>query len=161
MAKSPCRCPDHRLVKIHRGYTIEEAANVLRVHTSTVRVWVRNGLPLVDRKRPYLIRGLDLVIYLQQRRALTKRPCGPGQIYCLRCRTPQTPAGNMADYVARTDQTGDLIGLCPHCELVIYRRISRARFEEVCGPLEVRITQPHLRISDTACLSVNDDFTRR
>jgi excisionase family DNA binding protein len=160
MAKSSCRRPDHRLVKVHRGYTIEEAASVLRVHTSTVRVWVRNGLPLVDRKRPYLIRGLDLIAYLRQRRTLAKRPCGPGQIYCLRCRIPQTPGGDMADFVGRTEQTGVLIGLCPRCEMVMYRCISRTRFHEVCGTLEVRIIQPHVRISDSAFPSVNNDFNQ-
>lgn len=140
------RRPDHRLLKINPSYTIEEVAGVLGAHRNTVRLWIRNGLPLIDRKRPCLIRGVDLVAYLKRRRAENKRPCGAGQIYCLRCRMPQTPAGGMADYVARTDRTGDLIGLCPRCELVCYRRISWARFDELCGTLEVRIVQAHLRI---------------
>jgi Helix-turn-helix domain len=160
MAKPPCRRPDHRPVKVHCSYLIEEAADVLHVHKNTVRAWIRTGLPLVDRKRPYLIRGEDLIAYLKRRHAQNKRPCGPGQIYCLRCRTPQTPGGDMADYVARTDRTGDLIGICPRCEMMIYRRISWAHFAEVCGTLEVRITQPHLRLSEGTCLSVSSDFDK-
>lgn len=158
MRKSPCRRPDHRPVKIHRNYTIEEAAQVLKVHKNTVRVWIRVGLPLIGRKRPFLISGTDLVAYLRRRHAENKRPCGPGQIYCLPCRIPKAPAGNMADYVARTNKTGDLIGLCPECELVIYRRISWGRLEEVRGTLEIRIMQPHVRIDDSACPSVSSDF---
>jgi hypothetical protein len=158
MAKNPCRRPDHRRVKVHRSYTVEEAAGALGAHRNTVRLWIRDGLPLVDRKRPYLIRGLDLIAYLKRRRAENKRPCGVGQIYCLRCRIPQTPAGGMADYAARTDRTGDLIGLCPRCELVCHRRISRTRFVEVCGTLEVRIMQPHLHIADASFPSVGSDF---
>jgi hypothetical protein len=144
------RGPDHRLVKIHRTYTIQEAANVLGVHQHTVRAWIRNDLPLVDDKRPCLVRGLDLISYLKRRRARNKRPCGPGQIYCVKCRIPQTPASDMVDYIPRTDRTGDLIGFCPRCEKLIYRRISWVRFDEVCETLEVRIVQPHLRISDSA-----------
>jgi hypothetical protein len=157
-AKKPCRCPDHRRVKIHRNYVIEEVASLLNVHASTVRVWIRNGLPLIDHRRPYLISGLDLVTFLKRRRAQNRRPCGPGQIYCLRCRTPQRPAGDMADYVARTDRTGALIGLCPRCGMVMYRCMSRARFPEVCAGLEVRIMQEHLRLSDSTCPFVNDHF---
>jgi excisionase family DNA binding protein len=160
MAKPPCRRPDHRPVKVHRSYSIEEAANVLHVHKNTVRAWIRTGLPVIDRTRPFLIRGEDLIAYLKRRHAQNKRPCGPGQIYCLGCRIIQTPAGGMADYVARTEQTGDLIGLCPQCEMVMYRRISWARFDEVCGTLEVRVTHPHLRLSEGACLSVSSDFDK-
>jgi hypothetical protein len=64
MAKPPCRRPDHRPVKVHRSYLIEEAANVLHVHKNTVRAWIRTGLPLIDRTRPFLIRGEDLIAYL-------------------------------------------------------------------------------------------------
>jgi hypothetical protein len=144
--KKPHRRRDHRWVKQHRSYSIEEAAQTLRVHQNTVRFWISCGLPLVDRKRPHLIKGVDLIDFLKQRRSQNKRPCGPGQIYCLRCRAPRAPAAGMADYFARTDTTGDLIGLCPICETVIYRRISWSRLQEVRGPLEVQIMQPHLRI---------------
>jgi hypothetical protein len=51
MRKNPCRRPDHRPVKVHRSYLIEEAAAVLNVHKNTVRAWIRTGLPLVDHKR--------------------------------------------------------------------------------------------------------------
>lgn len=158
MAKSPCRRPDHRPVKVHRNYTIEEAAQALDVHKNTVRAWIRQGLPLIDRKRPFLIHGTDLVIYLQRRRAQNKRPCGAGQIYCMRCRAPKAPAGGMVDYVARTDRTGDLIGLCPDCELMNYRRVSWAQLDDVRGTLEIQIMQPHLRIADSTCPSVTCDF---
>jgi len=157
-AKRPCRCPDHRRVKVHRNYAIDEIAGLLNVHVGTVRVWIRNGLPLIDHQRPYLISGLALMTFLKLRRAQNRRPCGPAEIYCLRCRAPQRPAGDMADYIAWTDRTGDLIGLCPRCEMAMYRRISRARFAEICAGLEVRIMQEHLRLSASTCPSVNDHF---
>jgi hypothetical protein len=158
MAKKPCRCPDHRRLKVHRNYSIDEAAEVLNVHQNTVRGWLHQGLPLIDCKRPQLIHGVALIDFLKRRRARNKRPCGPGQIYCLRCRMPQAPAANMVDYYARTTRTGDLIGLCPACETLIYRRISWPRLQEVRGSLEVQIMRPHPRIADGPSPSVNSDF---
>jgi hypothetical protein len=158
MAKKLRGRPDHRRVKRNRSYSIEEVARLLGVHKNTVRAWIRDTLQPVDRTRPQLIRGVDLIDFLKRRRILNKRPCGPGQIYCVPCRTPQVPACEMADYVAKTDRTGSLSGLCPKCERMIYRTISWARFEEACGTLEVRIMKPHLRIADSASSSVNSDF---
>src|SRR6185437_14566866 len=94
----PKRRANPRLVKIHRNYTVEEAADRLCVHKNTVREWIKGGLPTIDRMRPTVILGRELAIFLQARRAKSKRPCKPGEIYCVRCRAPKRPAGNLAEY---------------------------------------------------------------
>jgi hypothetical protein len=158
MAKKSRRRPDHRRVKLHRSYSVDEVARLFGMYKNTVRAWIRDGLPLLDRKRPQLIHGTDLMGFLKRRRARNKRPCGPGQIYCVRCHSPQAPAAGMADYAARTCGTGDLIGLCPTCETLIYRRVSLLRLDQTRGNLEVQIVQPHLLIADGSSPSVNCDF---
>src|SRR5271166_6256497 len=100
------RHPNHRLVKIHRSYTVEETAKLFGAHKNTVRAWVKAGLPTCDEKRPMLILGHDLSAFLQARRALHKQTCRPGEIYCVRCRAPKLPAGGMADYQPVTDKIG-------------------------------------------------------
>jgi hypothetical protein len=158
MAKKSRRRPDHRRVKLHRSYSIDEVARLFGMHKNTVRGWIGQGLPLLDRGRPQLIHGTDLIGFLKRRRARNRRPCGPGQIYCVKCRSPQAPAGDVADYAARTRGTGDLIGLCPTCETLIYRRVSLQRLDQIRGNLEVQIVQPHLPIADGSFPSVNCDF---
>ena len=59
------RHPNHRLVKIHRNYTVEEIADLFGIHKNTVRGWVKVGLAISDDKRPMLILGHDLVAFLQ------------------------------------------------------------------------------------------------
>ena len=39
------RRPNWRRIKLHRNYTVEEAADALGKHPHTVRGWLKEGLP--------------------------------------------------------------------------------------------------------------------
>ena len=149
------RRPNYRLVKIHRCYTVEEAARLLGTHKNTVRAWVRAGLPTCDSKRPTLIRGRDLAAYLQARRTKNKRPCQPGEIFCVRCRAPKQPAGDMAEYQPITEQLGNLEGICPDCDLMIYRRASMAKLAEIRGNLDITFAEAQRQVNESEQPSVN------
>jgi hypothetical protein len=144
----PKRLPNPRLPKTHRSYTVEEVASLLAVHRNTVREWIRRGLPVCDRKRPVLILGRELRDFLAKRRQSSKRPCMPGEIYCVRCRVPREPAGGLAEYRALTSTQGNLIGICPRCDCLMYRRVNRTRLDEVRGSLDVTRAQVASHIVD-------------
>ena len=148
-------------VKINRLYTTEEAARCCEVHRCTVRRWLKGGLANCDGERPHLIRGDMLRKFLQAKRVAAKRPCGPGQIYCVRCRDRKFPALRMADYKPRTDTWGDLVGLCPDCGCLIHRRINIARLPSECGVLQVALPKAHSRIGETAVPSLNAHLSVR
>lgn len=132
--------PNHRLVKIHRSYTVEEIAHLLGKHKNTVRNWLHDGLAVIDDQRPALILGSVLVAFLKERRGRNRRRLRPGEIYCVRCRDAVRPAERMADCVEITDQIGDLRGICPRCESLIHRRVSLPNLDQAIGDLE--ITRP-------------------
>ena len=152
------RRPNHRLVKTHRSYTVEEVARLFGTHKNTVRTWVKAGLPTCDSKRPTLILGRDLAVYLQARRTKNKRPCQPGEIYCVRCRAPKRPAGDMAECQPITASLGNLSGICPDCEGMIFRRVSLAKLAQTQGKLEVTFVEARRQVSESDCPSVNRDF---
>jgi excisionase family DNA binding protein len=130
------RRPNGRLIKIHRTYTVEEAALTLGVHRNTIRTWIKDRLPTVDRRRPLLILGRDLRAYLDGKGRKRKQPCQPGELYCVRCRSPKPPAGGMLEYVPLTRCIGNLRGLCPDCCTLIHRRVSFGKlgtFEAIPG----------------------------
>jgi len=148
------------LVKIHRSYTVEEVANLLSVHKNTVRIWIKGGLGVNDNKRPTLILGAELKIYLQSKRSKNKRKCKPFEIYCIRCRTPQSPAGNMVDYEPLTDSTGRLVGLCPTCNGIINKYFSIANIEQISDKLDITLPKALKHINESINPLVNSDFNK-
>ena len=152
------RLPNPQRAKLHRSYTVEEVARLYGIHRNTVRHWIKRGLLLCDDRRPVLILGADLATFLNRQRIQNKRPCKPGEIYCMRCRAPHQPALGMVDYQPLTATGGNLIGLCPRYGGTIYRRVSLARLGEAAGMLEVRFMPAQDYIDDNGSFSVNNDF---
>ena len=152
------RLHNPNLAKIHRSYTVEEAADLFGVFKGTVRAWIKGGLPVLDDKRPMLIAGSDLVAFHQARRTKNKKKCEPGEIYCVRCRTPKAPAGNMAYYQIITEKLGNLEAICPDCDKIINRRVSLTNLDQVRGNLDITMPQALLHIVDSNQPSVNSDL---
>lgn len=71
---------NYRLAKIHRNYTVEEAARLFGVHRNTVRMWIKRGLPVVA-GHPVLILGRELRAFLHGRREAARRSCRSGEMY--------------------------------------------------------------------------------
>ncbi len=126
------------LAKIHRNYSIEEVANLYQVHKNTVLAWIKNhGLKTIDNLKPILILGSELRLFHQNKRTKNKRKCLPYEIYCLKCRKPQIPAENMADYIPMTDTTGRLNCLCPQCENLINKYFSLSNIQLITSKLTI------------------------
>ncbi|GAB5498518.1 MAG: hypothetical protein PsegKO_08290 [Pseudohongiellaceae bacterium] len=145
-------------VKIHRNYTVEEVACLLDVHKNTVRAWIKDGLPVCDDRRPTLILGAQLRIYLQEKRQCRKQRCLIDEMYCMRCREPKRPAGDMVDLAPVSASANRLTGLCPACGSLMNRFASDASLERIKQKLDVCIPQSLQHINKSNPLPVNSDF---
>jgi hypothetical protein len=67
---------------MHRNYTFEELAGVFGVHKNTIANWVKDGLPCLKERRPFLILGQDAREFLKAQRVDKKRLCKPNEFYC-------------------------------------------------------------------------------
>jgi len=134
------RLPNPRLAKIHRSYTVEETAKLFGVHKNTVGNWIRQGLPVCGKKRPFLIMGRDLRDFLEAKRVKNKQSCKADEIYCMRCRAPKKPAADLIEYKAITDALGNLVAICPDCASIMNRRINLANLKQ--NSAFMSITQP-------------------
>ncbi len=154
------RHPNPRLIKIHRSYTVEEVARLFDMHRNTVRNWVKEGLATIDDKRPMLILGHDLVAFIKRRRTKNKQKCKPGELYCVRCRVPKFPAGDIAEYSPVTEKFGNLTAICPACDSIMNQRMSWARILEIKGNLDITFPEELQHIVKRAKPSVNSDLTQ-
>jgi Helix-turn-helix domain len=151
------RHPNPGLAKIHRSYSVDDVSRLFKTHKNTVRNWIKQGLQPIDGQRPTLFRGFELRRFLTDRRNRAKQPCGPGRIFCLPCRAPKVPAGNMTECVVAGVAIGTLRGICPDCNRMIYRRINPQKLDAVHGDLDVTVTQARPRIEGTSGPNVNCD----
>jgi hypothetical protein len=152
------RYPNHRLVKIHRSYTVEEIAKLFGMHKNTVRRWVKDGLATTDDKRPMLILGYVLKAFLKARRVKNKQTCKPGELYCVRCRAPKPPAGDMAEYFPITEKFGNLVGICPDCDAFMNRHVSLAKIGLVRGRMDISFPEELRQLYESATPTLNSDF---
>lgn len=136
-----------RRAKINRSYRLNEIAELYGIHKRTVTGWTREGLPLCSDQRPVLVDGKDLRHFLEARSLAAKRPCRPGQFYCVACKAVQYPDGNRAWLRMVTDTVGDLQGECPTCHRVLHRRVSAAKTSSWQGPLSVARVEDQARLN--------------
>jgi hypothetical protein len=138
---------------------VEELSRLFAIHKNTVRNWLREGLAAIDEQRPTIIRGVEIRRFLTDRRARSKQRCGPGRIFCLPCRAPKVPAGNIAECIAVGETMGTLQGICPDCDRMIYRCVNLQKIDGVRGELDITVTQARRRIEGTNKPNVNCDST--
>ncbi len=128
-----------RGIKTNKSYQLGELADVAGVSTATVRNWIRAGMQRVDSNRPTMIMGFQALEYLNDRKTSSKHPMALGEFYCLRCKTPRTPLGAMADYVPASDTGGRLKAFCGVCECPCNRNISANQLPAFARVLDVEI----------------------
>jgi hypothetical protein len=149
-----------RRVKVHRCYSVEEAAKLFGVHKNTVRDWLKAGLPRIDGRRPILILGRQLASFLHARRERRRQPCRAGEFYCFRCRSPKGSATRAAEYLPVTACSGNLPATCADCGTRMYRRVSLYKLASATGNLQVALPQAQQRLMESTNPSVNCDLGR-
>jgi hypothetical protein len=142
-------------VKIHRSYSVDEAARALGCAKITLRRWIKGGLPVLTDQKPMLILGADLAQFLTKSKA-SSQPCQPFECFCVKCRAPKKPAGDMAEFVLLTPVIGNLRGICPACGTMMHKRMKRTALETIGAILDVTIAQAIRHLSEPNELSPND-----
>jgi len=151
---------NRRRVKVHRSYTVDEAAKLFGAHKNTVRNWLKEGLPKVDDRRPILILGRQLASFMDARRRQRRQRCAAGELYCFKCRKPRQSMAGTAEYLPTTVGTGNLRALCSHCGTRMFRRTSLRKLSAVAGDLRVALPQAQQRIVEGADPSLNCHLER-
>ncbi len=129
-----------RKIKSHRAYTFEEVADELGCSIQTVRTWSKQGLSIIDDKKPYLALGGDLKNFHAERVAARKFSLGDTGFLCTSCKTVRQPLGAMADYIPLNDRRGYLEALCCACERRMCRFVQARDLNVFSAKLEIAVS---------------------
>jgi hypothetical protein len=149
--------PQWQRVKIHRNYTVDEAARTLNVAKGTVRRWLKDGLPCLKDQKPALILGRDLKAFGASR-ARAKQKCQLHECYCFKCQKPRAPALNMAEYAPLSATRGNLRAFCSVCETIMHKGIAKSALAALGAVSEVSICRAYETLPDIPKPSPNDDL---
>ena len=149
------RRADWRRVKSLLSYTLDDVARLLKVHRGTVRNWIKQGLPVLRERRPHLILGRDLIIFLKATRKARKRLCGPGKLYCLKCREPRRPVAGLVEYRRTAAPGGALVAVCEKCGTRMFRFLPHKRALAVAAEFGVQIEPRHESLRDSGISPLN------
>lgn len=111
-------------IKAHRTYTIEELAECVGVTPQTVRTWIKEGLPAITDRRPFLIIGYLAKAFLRDRKMARKVKRADGDFYCVSCKQPRKAALGLTEITVLANGRRALKGFCEACETPCSRFLS-------------------------------------
>lgn len=118
---------DPRRIRADLSYDVPELARTLGVSVGTVRTWLKHGLPALTAKRPTLIIGSDAKEFLAHRKAQTKHPLAPDELFCLSCKAPRKPFAGLVQLDHAPGKPARITGFCGSCETVCSRVVGAAQ----------------------------------
>jgi len=147
-------------IKIHRSYTVIDVSEALGVHPKTVRNWIRVGLPVIDNRRPLLIHGSDLKVYLKQKRKTYMYKCEMHEIYCFKCKEPKNPNIESVRFISKPAGMAQMSGRCKECGCQANKYVSWRNVNQIWLELEGKlpIAEKHLILREKALLNYPFDM---
>lgn len=115
---------DPRRIRADLNYDVPELARTVGVSVGTVRNWLKHGLPAMTAQRPTLILGSDAKEFLADRKAKTKRPLAPDELFCLSCKAPRKPYAGLVQLDHAPGKPARITGFCEACETVCSRVVG-------------------------------------
>ncbi len=110
-----------RVIKRDYSYDIKEISELLDVHIRTVRQWIKSGLRLIDKTRPFLMHGSDIIAFLKEKQIKRKRPCEFHEIFCFKCQIPRPVWEGLIDIKITGPNRLQLMGICNTCSTKVFK----------------------------------------
>lgn len=154
------RRPKWYALKIHRNYTVDEAARCLGVCKGTVRRWItKTDLPVIDKRKPMLILGRDLIAFGKSRRE-RKQKCDVDQAFCLSCRAPKHAAFGKMEIVQANSRTANVRMQCQTCMSLMHRHFAWRDLSTLYLFSSISAAQAHRHLIERNAPCLNVHFTK-
>jgi excisionase family DNA binding protein len=146
-----------RLIRATWPYTVQEVAALLQVHKGAVLRWLNEGLRADQSRRPFLIRGDELVRFLSERQQARKRKCRVQEFFCFKCRAPSTIYLNIVDIVIESASRFRMKALCADCGTPVNKMQAISNLEKIKSVFHVQeLAGQHL--IERAAANANSDL---
>jgi excisionase family DNA binding protein len=146
----------HR-VKATWPYTVQEIAELFGIHKNAVLRWLKDGLGANKDQRPFLIRGEELIRFLNARQRRKRCKCAITEFYCFKCRGPRGAYLGIADVAIESPTRIRVSSLCAVCDTPINKVQSVRDLERIRSRFHVQqLTGEHILDRDLA--SLNSDM---
>jgi len=146
-----------RLIKATWPYTVQEIATLFDIHKNAPLRWLKEGLRANGDGKPYLIRGNELIRFLNDRQQSKRKKCSPHEFFCFKCREPRTPYLGIVDVIIENESRLRVKGICAECNTPINKVQNTKKLPEIEKRFNVQqLLERHIIERDEP--SVNDDL---
>jgi hypothetical protein len=146
-----------RRIKATWPYTVQEIAELFRIHKNAVLHWLKDGLQANKDQRPFLIRGEELIRFLNARQTRKGCKCTVTEFYCFKCRGPREAYLGIVDIAIESPTRLRVKSLCAICSTPI----NKVQSVRDLAKIQVRFHVQQLtgeRLLDRTPASLNSDF---
>lgn len=119
-----------RLIRRNCTYSIQEISSLYSIHANTVNVWFKSGLKKIDGKKPFLVFGMDLADFINEKNVKAKKSSAPDEMYCCKCKAPRKVLKNIVDIKIINSKRLMIKGVCAKCGIQINKLGAVQKLEE-------------------------------
>jgi hypothetical protein len=146
------RAPDQGDLALH-----SPVAELFRIHKNAVLRWLKDGLQANKDQRPFLIRGEELIRFLNARQTRKGCKCTPTEFYCFKCRAPRQPYLGIVDIAIESPTRLRVKSLCATCSTPINKMQNARDLPKIQNRFHVQQLTGE-RILDRTPASLNSDL---
>ena len=151
------RTYNHRLVKATETYSVHDIAELFNISRNTALNWIKSGLPVIDKQKPFLVHGSALIAFIKKMQHDRKKPCQPHEIYCCKCRQARAAKDGLVEIILLNSSKLSVKGFCAVCGTVLNRIGAITKLAEY-QRIFPTATLGNSHIKDTTTPSVNCDM---
>lgn len=116
------RLYSHGRIKYWFTYDIDDVCAVFsdkKLHAQTIRTWInKDGLQTLDKGRPILIYGYDLIAFLKKKNTKNKCVTEFDHIFCMKCQDAR-PVFQKRIIVEQKNRSLHVKGRCRECKSIM------------------------------------------
>lgn len=123
----------HNRIRYWCCYDVEDICttfNDIGLHPQTVRKWIKNGLRTIDKGKPALVYGNDLITYLKNNNSKNKCKTEFKEMYCMRCQDARPTYKNTIS-VEQKSNTLKVQGVCQKCKCRMFKSYKMDHFSRL------------------------------